>query len=76
LRAIIDLQLAPNRNAWLMQSDGSYVRSTTDEHAKGSQQALFEWLLHEQPSRTTGRRRRQATRFARRLPAALPVETG
>jgi polyphosphate kinase len=73
LRATLNLQLASNRNAWLMQSDGSYIRSTTDEHAKGSQQALLEWLQHEQPSRATGRRRRQTARFARRLPAPLPI---
>jgi polyphosphate kinase len=73
LRAVLDLQLAPNRNAWLMQSDGSYLRSTTGEHPKGSQQAVFEWLQHEQPSRGTTRKRRQTARFARRLPAPLPV---
>jgi polyphosphate kinase len=73
LRTILDLQLAPNRNAWLMQSDGSYLRSTTDEHAKASQQTLFEWLQHEQPSRPAGRRRKQTARFARRMPAPVPV---
>ena len=28
LRALLDLQLAPNRNQWRMQPDGEYVRST------------------------------------------------
>lgn len=67
LRAMLDLQLTPNRNAWLMQSDGSYVRAIAeDKDTPGSQQAFMEWLLHEQPSRPAARRRRQTARYARR----------
>ena len=74
LRAMLDLQLVPNRNAWLMQSDGSYLRSIPEDQADaGSQLAFMEWLLHEQPSRPPGRRRKQTARFARRPAAALPL---
>ena len=74
LRAIFDLQLAPNRNAWLMQPDGTYIRATRENDAsEGSQQALLEWLQHEEILRAPRRRRKQTARFARRLPAALPV---
>jgi polyphosphate kinase len=31
LRTVIDSQLRPNRCQWVMQSDGSYVRSTASE---------------------------------------------
>lgn len=72
LRAILDLQLAPNRNGWIMQPDGSYVRSTADLSDPGSQARLMAWIQHEHPTRTT-RRRKQAARFARRLPAPLPL---
>jgi polyphosphate kinase len=73
LRAIFDLQLVPNRNAWIMQSDGSYVRSKADDHDKGSQLALMDWIQHENTSRAPARRRKQAARYARRLPGPLPV---
>ncbi|MBV8714289.1 MAG: RNA degradosome polyphosphate kinase, partial [Chloroflexi bacterium] len=73
LRAIIDMQLTPNRNAWVMQSDGSYVRATPDGHDRGCQMALIDWLMRENTSRTPARKRRQAARFARRPPAPLPL---
>ena len=44
LRAVLDLQLAPNRNAWIMQSDGSYVRAPTSPGDRGAQQAILEWI--------------------------------
>jgi polyphosphate kinase len=73
LRAILDMQLTPNRNAWIMQSDGTYVRATVDRHDRGSQAAFMDWLQHEDTTRAPARRRKQAARFARRLPAALPT---
>jgi polyphosphate kinase len=61
LRAILDAQLAPNRNGWIMQSDGSYVRSVPlDSKDRGAQQALMEWLTTHQvevPPRTRKRGR-------------------
>jgi polyphosphate kinase len=47
LRAMLDLQLAPNRNAWVMQSDGSYLRLEADDRAGGCQQALLDWIAVE-----------------------------
>jgi polyphosphate kinase len=44
LRAVLDLQLAPNRNQWVMQSDGTYVRAPVDAADRGCQQALLEWI--------------------------------
>jgi polyphosphate kinase len=74
LRAIFDLQLGPNRNAWVMQPDGTYLRSTPEREAgESSQQALMDWLQHEESLRAPKRRRKQAARFARRLPAAVPI---
>ena len=61
LRALLDLQLAPNRNAWDMQPDGDYVRTSANT---GAQIEFMEWLTHERPPRGT-RRKRQA-RIARR----------
>jgi polyphosphate kinase len=44
LRTLLDLQLAPNRNAWWMQSDGSYIRPPVDPTDRGCQQALLDLL--------------------------------
>jgi polyphosphate kinase len=67
LRTMLDLQLAPNRNAWIMQSDGSYVRSPVDEGDRGCQQALMEWVSRDH-ARPVPRRTRRA-RYARRTSA-------
>ena len=67
LRAVLDLQLAPNRNAWIMQSDGSYVRAEVDRDDRGCQSALMDWLLVDHPA---PRRRRLSSRLARRSAAA------
>jgi polyphosphate kinase len=68
LRAILDLQLEPNRNAWRMQPDGSYIRTPTDVHDRGCQQALLEWISGHDAGLPT--RRRRARRFARRATRA------
>jgi polyphosphate kinase len=65
LRTILDLQLAPNRNAWDMQPDGDYVRTSADSVDPGAQMRFMDWLTHERPTRTT-RRRRPTARIARR----------
>jgi polyphosphate kinase len=67
LRAVLDLQLAPNRNAWNMQADGSYVRAEVEGDDKGCQAALMDWLLVDHPA---PRRRRLTSRYARRSAAA------
>ncbi|HZU75932.1 MAG TPA: RNA degradosome polyphosphate kinase, partial [Dehalococcoidia bacterium] len=69
LRTVLDLQLAPNRNAWLMQSDGSYLRSPAPSGDRGCQMALADWLQshHAEPAPKARR-----GRIARRsLPARL-----
>ena len=67
LRALLDLQLAPNRNQWQMQSDGMYVRAETGAHDLGCQQALLEWIAgRESAPSASPRRRRSVRRFARR----------
>ena len=68
LRAILDLQLAPNRNAWIMQSDGSYVRSPVEDGDRGCQQELMDWVSVE---RAVPPRRTRRARFARRSSAPL-----
>jgi polyphosphate kinase len=70
LRAVLDLQLTPNRNAWIMQSDGSYIRADVDPNDRGCQAALMDWLLVEHPA---PRRRRPTSRYARRTAAAANV---
>jgi len=67
LRAVLDLQLTQNRNAWIMQSDGSYVRAEVDRDDRGCQSALMDWLLVDHPA---PRRRRLSSRLARRSAAA------
>ncbi len=62
LRAMLDLQLAPNRNAWVMQSDGSYVRTAEDDQAPPAQQAMLDWIAVEPLPTPPRRRRRPAPR--------------
>jgi polyphosphate kinase len=66
LRAILDAQLAPNRNAWLMHSDGSYVRSSVDSKDLGCQQAIFDWLADRESGRGTAASPPRRRRWARR----------
>jgi polyphosphate kinase len=72
LKTVLDLQLSPNRNAWLMQSDGTYVRTATDPSDRGSQRALYEWLAGREtsPKLLAARRRR---RLGRRIARAHSV---
>jgi polyphosphate kinase len=67
LRAVLDLQLTPNRNAWIMQSDASYLRAEVNKDDRGCQMALMDWLLVDHPA---PRRRRLTSRYARRSAAA------
>jgi polyphosphate kinase len=63
LRLILDLQLGDQRNAWEMQSDGSYVqRGTGEDAATGSQQALIT---------AAERRHTEATRLRKRRPQTI-----
>jgi polyphosphate kinase len=68
LRAVLDLQLAPNRNAWNMRSDGSYVRAEVAHDDRGCQAALMDWLLVDHPA---PRRRKLSSRYARRAAARI-----
>ncbi|MBV9546358.1 MAG: polyphosphate kinase 1 [Chloroflexi bacterium] len=73
LKAILDLQVMPNRNTWQMQSDGSYVQTSADPADRGCQQALYEWLARRElsPKLLAARRRR---RFGRRIARAHLVD--
>jgi polyphosphate kinase len=63
LRAVLDLQLGPSRDAWEMQSDGTYVRRNPDaESCQAGQIAMAEKRQKE-----AGRlRKRRPKGFARR----------
>jgi polyphosphate kinase len=64
LRALLDVQLTPNRDAWGMQADGTY-RRLTDDDAPSCQLALIE--LAERRSKAAGKlRKRRPKGFARR----------
>jgi polyphosphate kinase len=66
LRAVLDLQLTPNRNAWLMQADGTYVRAPADPADLGCQQALLDWIAARDAAPGVARSRRKGRRFASR----------
>lgn len=70
LRAVLDLQLAPNRDQWAMQSDGTYVRAETEPRDLGCQQALLEWIAGRESTPPTSSRRRRPRRTARRAATA------
>jgi polyphosphate kinase len=66
LREVLDLQLTPNRCAWVMQSDGSYEKTSAPEGDMGCQQAMIdlaERRLHE----ANKLRKRRSKGFARRV---------
>jgi polyphosphate kinase len=64
LRAVLDTQLAPNRDAWEMQPDGTYRRVTGDD-TPSCQQMLIE--MAEQRRKAASRlRKRRPKGFARR----------
>ena len=68
LRTVLDMQLAPNRNAWAMQPDGTYQRVTTDA-APSCQEQLIE--LTEKRRKEAGKlRKRRPKGFARRSAGA------
>jgi polyphosphate kinase len=73
LNALLNFQLSPNRNAWLMQSDGTYVRASADPTDRGCQQALYEWLARREsaPKFLAARRRR---RLGRRIARARSAD--
>ncbi len=65
LRAVLEAQLAPNRNGWEMRADGSYVPQVAPPGDRGCQQVLIE--LAEKRCREAGRlRKRRPKGFARR----------
>ena len=64
LRNVLDIQLTPNRNAWSMQSDGTYRRSSPPD-APSCQQQLIE--LADKRRKEAGKlRKRRPKGFARR----------
>jgi polyphosphate kinase len=71
LRAMIDLQLAPNRNQWVMHADGGYSRALSNQSNGGSQQAILDWLAHHEEAARAPGKKRQQRRFARRANRTL-----
>jgi polyphosphate kinase len=65
LRAVLDIQLRPNRCQWEMQSDGTYIRSQAADAAPACQQAMIDFAERRQNEATKIKRRRQKG-FARR----------
>ncbi|MGH7779670.1 MAG: polyphosphate kinase 1 [Candidatus Binataceae bacterium] len=65
LRTVLDLQLKPNRAAWEMRSDGSYVRLAPDDPGSNCQQALIDLFENREKEESKTRRRRRKG-FARR----------
>jgi polyphosphate kinase len=65
LRTVLDLQLKPNRAAWEMHSDGSYVRLASDDLTSNCQQALID-LFENREKEASKTRRRRRKGFARR----------
>jgi polyphosphate kinase len=65
LRTVLDLQLRPNRAAWEMHSDGSYVRLAPDDSGSNCQQALID-LFENREKEASKTRRRRRKGFARR----------
>jgi polyphosphate kinase len=64
LRAVLNTQLAPNRDAWEMQPDGTYCRVAGDD-APSCQQMLIEMAAQRQNAASKLRKRRPKG-FARR----------
>ncbi|HUA34820.1 MAG TPA: polyphosphate kinase 1 [Candidatus Binataceae bacterium] len=66
LRQILDLQFAPNRCAWEMQSDGSYIKTSAPDGDLGCQQAMID-LSDKRQREATKLRKRRSKGFARRV---------
>jgi len=64
LRAVLDLQLAPNHCAWEMRADGSYVRLGGPDRRNNCQQALIDLVENKKKEALKLRKRRKG--FARR----------
>jgi polyphosphate kinase len=65
LRVILDLQLASNRDAWTMQSEGTYVKTPADLDHIGAQQAITDLVeTRGQEFSKMGKKRRKG--YARR----------
>ena len=65
LRAVMDIQLRPNRSQWEMQPDGTYIKTPASDAAEGCQQALIEFAETRQIEETKVKKRRSKG-FARR----------
>jgi polyphosphate kinase len=69
VRAVLDLQLTPNRNAWYLQSDGTYTRAPVDDTDRGCQQALLDWVGARDTAPAAVALARKRRRFASRRSA-------
>jgi polyphosphate kinase len=65
LRAVIDLQLAPNRASWEMRADGGYVRLGGADRRNNCQQALID-IVEKKGQEEARKLRKRRKGFARR----------
>ncbi len=65
LRAVLDIQLKPNRCQWEMQSDGTYIRTAAADAAPACQQVLIDFAETRRTEATKVKKRRSKG-FARR----------
>lgn len=65
LRAVLEVQLAPNPNAWEMRPDGSYVHYPADTGIPGCQQALMD-LVEKRRQEFSKPGKKKLKGFARR----------
>jgi polyphosphate kinase len=72
LRTVLDLQLAPNRDAWEMREDGSYVKRPAEAEDRGAQAALLQLVQQRRLEEPVNGRRR----FARRPRRAAATVAG
>ena len=72
LRTVLDLQLAPNRDAWEMREDGSYVKRPSEAEDRGAQAALLQLVQQRRLEEPVNSRRR----FARRPRRAAATVAG
>src|SRR5262249_52879165 len=74
LRAVLDCQLANNRNAWEMQADATYVRRATGDGSKSCQQMLIDLAEKRQREATTLTKRRPKGFARRAIKKTLPAD--
>jgi hypothetical protein len=70
---VLEMQLAPNRDQWRMQSDGTYLKAVIAGSDRGAQQALLDWVSADRLAPSSIRRRRSPRRLVRRVERSTVV---